>query len=79
MLLRFIVALSMFCIPAVGQEQSININGTELKLGMRRVDVFELLGKRSDVSKLEAEGVNWCVKPKNDRSGDLLISRYLQR
>jgi hypothetical protein len=63
----------ILCLPLFAQE-TITINGTELRLGMQKADVLELLGAKNDLSKWDAKSDaksdNWCATPKNDRSDD---------
>src|SRR5437667_4621667 len=58
----------ILCLPLLAQE-TITINGTSLRLGMQKADVIELLGAENNISKLVGT-LNWCVRPKSDRSKD---------
>src|SRR5271155_2982458 len=50
------------------QSDSISINGTQLRIGMRKSDVLALLAERNDLVKTSGDLDAWCVKSKEDHA-----------
>lgn len=66
----FTLLLTLLPSGAVAQWDTININGTNLRLGMKQSEVLAALAETSVLKKFSDIGDSWCVQPK-DHAGRL--------
>lgn len=62
---KYAAALLLAC-PLYAQNDSIHINGAELRVGMPRSDVLALLAERNDLVRIKGLEDGWCVRAKDD-------------
>jgi hypothetical protein len=65
MTIKYAAALLLAC-GLHAQSDSISINGSELRIGMPKSDVFTLLAERSNLVKMKGIDDAWCVRLKDD-------------
>jgi len=70
--MKALAVLVVFCWPLIGQEEVVNLNGTDLKLGMPKSEALDALGIKNTIRR--ESGENWCVKLKTDQTPDQCLS-----
>jgi len=66
MLMKAYALVLFFTCSLNAQNDSIFINGTQVRIGMRKPDVLALLAERNDLVKTSGNSDAWCVKSKDD-------------